>query len=122
MSKKLVKIDGEWVWADRREARQALARPTEAVSDTLGVADHQLAEAEADARSNGFGEVVFKEDPTCEGWYQATCKDPKVWDSYVQHRGYVNKTGSTQGSPLSKEQYTAAVDAVMAQYGPAEKT
>lgn len=106
-----------------KQAKQGtpkLAHDKEIVSDTLGCADHQLHEFEGDARKFN---VEFKEDPTCDGFYQAHCKSRQDWARYIKHRGYFDRTsGHGSGAMLGPEHIEKAASAMVRIYGSAEKT
>lgn len=63
------------------------------VSDALGFPEQQLGQFEEDRLKNHFTGIEFKRDPEVPQFFQVHCQSRAEFNSYVKHRGCVNKSG-----------------------------
>jgi hypothetical protein len=118
MSQKLVKDrSGRYVWVDSRKAPAAPPRAVDApvCGEALGCVGTQVDELRADAKTAGFSDIEFREDPDVQGWYNAYAPNQRSWDRYAKHCGLPNQERK-RAAAITADELASATEAVRRRY------
>ena len=89
---------------------ERVQQPGSVVSDSLGFAQHQYEEFEADRKLHGFSGVEYKRDPNVPEFYQVHAKRGSEWDKYLKHRGFIDRNKSDRGVSLAPGELEKAME------------
>ena len=79
----------------------------EIVSDAMGFGEHQFEDFELDRVKNGFVGVRFERDPDVPEFFRVRCSSRSAWESYVKHRGLVDRNRHS-GAAITKDELERA--------------
>lgn len=77
------------------------------LSENMGFGQHQLGEMKRSLEASGIRGIEFVRDAAVPQFYNVKCSDPKAFDRYAEHRGYVVRN-RTVGNAIDEWQLRKA--------------